>query len=92
MTLVWFLSRVSSHVDQQHVPSFEGPLLSDTPPPLADKLFPALLVDVLRIDMADERIQGIGLFLAVFPEAEVVVRLFNCRVAVVDPVRSPILT
>lgn len=48
--LVWFLPRVSAHVNHQHVLSFEGLLLPRTVVPAAHKLL-LLSVDVVIIDV-----------------------------------------
>lgn len=48
--LVWFLPRVSAHVNHQHVLSFEGLLLPRTVLPAAHELL-LLSVDVVVIDV-----------------------------------------
>lgn len=48
--LVWFLPRVSAHVNHQHVLGFEGLLLPRTVVPAAHKLL-LFSVDVVIIDV-----------------------------------------
>ena len=50
---VWLLASVTAHVDNQHILSFEGFLLSGAAIPVTSEVL-AIFFDVITVDMLDK--------------------------------------